>query len=68
MKIADYQDYKNVPNQELPELDETICQACGANLEITSENVGFDAPNPTLIELDCVCPNGCLQDENVVII
>lgn len=49
-------------------LDEGVCQACGTELEVKSDNVGFEPPDPVHIEIWSECPNGCLQDDTVVIL
>jgi len=64
--ISTYQDYQDIiKTVELPELDESLCQSCGEDLESRSENVGF-FDNPK-IEVWHECPNGCIQDEGVII-
>lgn len=76
IQISNYQDFLNYTNAqanaqanaqvELPEVDETICQVCGATLKSTMENLGFD-DNP-YYEVDYFCPNGCEQDDSVIIL
>ena len=72
IQISNYQDFLKYTNAkanaqvELPEVDETICQVCGATLKSTMENLGFD-DNP-YYEVDYFCPNGCEQDDNVIIL
>ena len=64
-----YQEAKiteQIIDNELPEVDETICQACGEHLSSTLENVGFE--DNQKLEIEYFCPNGCEQDELVIII
>lgn len=67
--FQDYQDYLNSMISELPEQNESTCQACGSALISKAENVGFDEPSgPSLIEISYECPLGHEQDEEVVIL
>lgn len=50
------------------EFDVSVCQACNAKLMTTVDNVGFEEPDPTHIEIERSCPNGCIQDETVIIL
>ncbi len=65
---GNYEDFQHESNRELPEMDETICQACQSELEVIEENVGFNEPGAEKIEREYVCPNGCIQDEGVTIL
>lgn len=65
---GNYNDFQHESNRELPEMDETICQACGEPLETRSENVGFNEPGAEKIEIEWFCANGCIQDEGVTIL
>ena len=67
INISTYQDYLDaVWDKEHPEIDESLCQVCGEDLESHSENVGFD-DNP-MVEVWHECPNGCDQDSGVTIL
>jgi len=67
INISTHQDYLDITKAvELPELDESLCQVCGAVLESHSENVGF-FDNPK-IEVWAECPYKCDQDEGVTIL
>lgn len=55
--------------------DNFICPLCGQPMVITSTSVQYDEDtridynnnNPTKIEVDTFCPNGCIQDLHMCI-
>lgn len=64
---GNYDDYRYLDTRaNLPEMDETKCQACGETLESKADNVGF-SENPKT-EIEYYCKNGCIQDERVTIL
>lgn len=65
---GNYEDFQHESNLELPEMDETICQACGEPLETRSENTGFNEPGAEHWEIERYCNNGCIQDKGVTIL